>query len=179
VDGEFVELIYLTSPLHDIGKVGIPDRVLLKPDRLNHEEFEIMKRHTIIGGDTLDAASRAHPEARYLRMARDIAYTHHEKYDGSGYPYGLNGEEIPLAGRIVALADVYDALTSKRVYKPAYTHEVARSMIVDGRGSHFDPDVFDAFLANEQAFIDIHNRFGEDHDESLAEGDAACVASAG
>jgi putative two-component system response regulator len=161
LDGDYVHLLYLTSPLHDIGKVGIPDDVLLKPGRLTPEEFEIMKQHAVIGGTTLSAAAEAHPRAKYLQMARDIAFTHHEKYDGSGYPYGLKAESIPLCGRIVALADVYDALTTARVYKPAYSHEVARNIIIEGRGKHFDPEIVDAFLANEQKFIEIRERLSE------------------
>jgi putative two-component system response regulator len=161
VDGQYVQLLYLTSPLHDIGKVGIPDRVLLKAGPLTREEFEIMKRHTIIGGETLEAAVRAHPEAQFLAMARDIAMTHHERYDGTGYPRGLRGEAIPLCGRITALADVYDALTSARVYKPAFSHETARDEIVQGRGSHFDPDVVEAFLQQEDDFLAVSRRFAD------------------
>ncbi len=157
IDGEYVRLIYLTSPLHDIGKVGIPDSVLLKPGPLTEEEFAIMKQHAQIGCDTLDAAVQSYQEAGFLRMARDIAWTHHEKFDGSGYPRGLCGDDIPLCGRIVAVADVYDALTTKRVYKDAYSHEVARSIILDGRGSHFEPDIVDAFVDCESQFIDVHN----------------------
>ncbi len=160
IDGDYAQLLYLTSPLHDIGKVGIPDRVLLKPGPLTPDEFEIMKQHTLIGGATLAAAAEAHPGAKFLKIARDIALTHHEKWDGSGYPEGLRGEEIPLCGRIVALADVYDALTTARVYKPAYTHDVARSIILEGRAKHLDPDVVDAFLACEDQFIKIHQRLG-------------------
>ncbi len=158
VDGDFTQLIYLTSPLHDIGKVGIPDRVLLKPGRLTAEEFEVMKRHTVIGGETLDAAVGAHPEAQFLRMARDIAWSHHERYDGKGYPLGQSCEEIPLCARIVALADVYDALTTRRVYKPAYSHETARSILLDGRGTQFDPRIVEAFLAREDEFLAVHRR---------------------
>lgn len=159
IDGEFISLIYLTSPLHDIGKVGIPDSVLLKPGRLTETEFEIMKQHTLIGGSTLEALTAGHPEAQFLSMAYDIAMTHHEHFDGSGYPHGLAGEEIPLSGRITALADVYDALTTRRIYKPEYRHEVARELILEGRGTHFDPDVVDTFLRCEQTFIKIHDRF--------------------
>jgi putative two-component system response regulator len=159
VDGDFVELVYLTSPLHDIGKVAIPDAVLLKPGKLTPAEFEIMKQHAEMGRSTLDAALRAHPQARYLRMARDIAGSHHERFDGTGYPRGLKEEEIPLCGRIVALADVYDALTSKRVYKPAYSHETARDIIVEGSGSHFDPVVVKAFLENESEFLAVRQFF--------------------
>jgi len=166
VDGEYVQMIYLTSPLHDIGKVGIPDRVLLKPGRLTPEEFDVMKRHTIIGGQTLDAALNAYPEARYLQMARDIAWTHHEKFDGSGYPHGLRGEGIPLCGRITALADVYDALTTKRVYKEAYSHEVAREIILEGNGKHFDPQIVESFLRNEDRFQEVHRRFANSDDHA-------------
>ncbi len=152
---DFVRLIYLTSPLHDIGKVAIPDSVLLKPGKLTRDEFEVMKTHTTKGAATLDAALREYPSARYLRMAREIAATHHERYEGTGYPLGLAGDEIPLCGRIVALADVYDALTSRRVYKDAYSHEEAREIIFDSRGTHFDPAVVDAFLINEAQFASI------------------------
>ncbi|MCR4415008.1 MAG: HD domain-containing protein, partial [Thermoguttaceae bacterium] len=159
VDGEYVQLIYLTSPLHDIGKVGVPDRVLLKPGRLDPEEFELMKAHTVLGGQTLEAAAQAHPEAQFLAMARDIALTHHERFDGRGYPQGLSGEQIPLCGRITALADVYDALTTKRVYKPGFSHQTARSIILEGCGTHFDPDIVDAFLARESDFLAIWHQF--------------------
>jgi putative two-component system response regulator len=158
VDGDFAQLLYMTSPLHDIGKVGIPDNVLLKPGPLTREEFEIMKQHAVIGGTTLEAAVQAHPHAKYLQMARDIAFTHHEKFDGSGYPYGLRGEAIPLCGRIVALSDVYDALTTARVYKPAYSHDVAKNIIFEGKGKHFDPEIVEAFEANEDRFIEIHGQ---------------------
>jgi len=155
VDPDFACLIYLTSPLHDIGKVGIPDAVLLKPGRLSDREFAIMKTHTTIGAETLDAALHQYPGVAYLRFARDIALTHHERFDGSGYPSGLSGDDIPLSGRVVALADVYDALTSKRVYKPAYAHDIARSMIFEESGTHFDPAVVEAFRQNEAEFLKI------------------------
>jgi putative two-component system response regulator len=159
VDGDYIQLLYMTSPLHDIGKVGIPDRILLKAGPLTDEEFAIMKGHTTIGSETLGAAAEAHPEAKYLGMARDIAQSHHEWFDGSGYPDGLVGDDIPLCGRIVALADVYDALRTKRVYKPAFTHAKAREVILDGLETHFDPDVVAAFLQNEGRFVDIFERF--------------------
>lgn len=162
---DFAEMVYLTSPLHDIGKVGIPDVVLLKPGRLSDAEFAIMKRHAEIGGETLDAAVGQYPGIDYLRMARDIARSHHERYDGTGYPLGLAGDEIPLAARIVALADVYDALTCKRVYKSAYSHDVAKRMIADGSGKHFDPLVVEAFLSTEQSFISIKERYTEQDPE--------------
>jgi putative two-component system response regulator len=155
IDGEYVQLIYLTSPLHDIGKVGIPDRVLLKPGGLTKEEFEVMKRHTLIGGETLDAAALSHPEAMFLTMAREIAMTHHEWFDGSGYPYGISGKNIPLSGRITMMADVYDALTSARVYKPAYSHKTARDLILKGCGKQFDPDIVKVFLRREDEFQEI------------------------
>lgn len=161
VDDHYIQLIYETSPLHDIGKVAIPDSVLLKPGRLTSDEFEIMKSHTIRGAETLQAALDEYPLAKFLQMARDIALSHHEKYDGSGYPYGLAGERIPLCGRIVAVADVYDALTSKRVYKDAFSHEVAKSIIVESSGTHFDPVIVDAFVQREAEFLGICRRYGD------------------
>lgn len=158
---EFARLIYLTSPLHDIGKVGIPDSVLLKPGRLSDREFEIMKTHTTIGAETLDAALREYPGVTYLEFARDIALTHHERFDGTGYPQGLVGHEIPLCGRVVALADVYDALTSKRVYKGAFTHDVASSMIKEEAGRHFDPAVVECFAQQEDRFVAVQEQLLE------------------
>jgi putative two-component system response regulator len=155
VSPHFPELIYQTSPLHDIGKVGIPDYVLLKPSSLSDEEWMVMKRHTEIGAETLDACLKLYPSAEYLRIARDIAWAHHERWDGTGYPRGLKGEEIPLCARIVALADVFDALTMKRVYKAAVPFDVARGIILDGEGKHFDPLVVQAFLAIEEQFLQI------------------------
>jgi putative two-component system response regulator len=159
IDGDYVQLLYLTSPLHDIGKVAVSDSVLLKPGRLTPEEFEQMKKHTIYGGDTLQSVAAARPEAHFLVMARDIALTHHERFDGKGYPYGLSGERIPLCGRIVALADVYDALTSKRVYKEAFSHEEAKRIILEGCGTQFDPDIVEAFKKREHDFISIGREF--------------------
>jgi putative two-component system response regulator len=161
IDPEYARLVYSTSPLHDIGKVGIPDGVLLKPGRLDDREFEIMKSHTSIGAQTLDAAVRRFPSAKFLRMARDIAATHHEKWNGTGYPNRLKEDQIPLCGRIVAVADVYDALTSKRVYKHAFAHEVAKGIIVKDAGTHFDPALVDAFLAVEPAFIAVREQYQE------------------
>ena len=161
VDGDYVQLLYLTSPLHDIGKVGIPDSVLRKPGGLTVEEFEVMKQHTLIGGQTLEAVAISQPQAGFLAMARDIALTHHERYDGGGYPQGLAGDAIPLSGRITALADVYDALTVRRVYKPEYSHETAMSMILSERGKHFDPDVTDAFARRQADFRLMHDRLAD------------------
>jgi putative two-component system response regulator len=151
----FLRLIYLTSPLHDIGKVAIPDHVLLKPARLDDREFEIMKTHAAQGAATLESAMRQYPDAAFLRMARDIAACHHERFDGQGYPARLAGREIPLCARIFALADVYDALVSRRVYKAAYTHDIARTIIARSQGTQFDPDVVDAFLRREAEFQSI------------------------
>ena len=159
IDFAFIRNIFLTSPLHDIGKVGIPDSILLKPDRLTAEEFDVMRRHTTIGAETLLDAVRRYPKVHYLKMAYDIAYAHHERWDGTGYPRGISGEEIPLAARIVAIADVYDALTTKRVYKEAYSHEHARKIIVESSSSHFDPEIVEAFIECEAAFEDVREMF--------------------
>lgn len=166
IDEVFIQSIYDTSPLHDIGKVGIPDRILLKPGRLTEEEFKIMAEHARIGGETLQAVSEAQPEAAFLRMACQIAMTHHERWDGSGYPNGLKGEDIPLCGRIVAVADVYDALTSQRVYKPAYSHDVAVDIIQEGSGSHFDPGIVEGFLALQDQFRLVKEQRSDDDEES-------------
>jgi putative two-component system response regulator len=143
--GKFVEDIFQSSPLHDIGKVGIPDAVLLKPARLTVDEFEIMKQHTLIGAKALEQAVRHNTSGGFLAIAIDIARSHHEWFDGHGYPDGLAGTAIPLAARVIAVADVYDALTSPRVYKPAFEPELARQMIEDEEGTHFDPVVVGAF----------------------------------
>jgi putative two-component system response regulator len=161
VTGSFVRTIYETSPLHDIGKVAIPDCVLLKPGRLNDQEFDIMKTHTTLGAQTLQAALKQHPGAEFLQMASQIALTHHERFDGSGYPSGLQGTDIPLCGRIMAVADVYDAMTSKRVYKPAFDHIVASSTIREGAGRHFDPVLVEVFLSLERQFCEIRAALDE------------------
>lgn len=166
IDQELVRLIFLTSPLHDIGKVAIPDCVLRKPGRLTESEFNVMKTHATVGEDTLEAALRRYPEAQFLKVARDIAASHHERWDGTGYPRGLAGENIPLCGRIVAVADVYDALTSKRVYKDAFDHVQARSIITEESGTHFDPAVVEAFLQIEDEFLAIHEQFREDSQDT-------------
>lgn len=161
VDADYIRTIYATSPLHDIGKVGIPDSILLKPGSLTDEEYEIMKSHTLIGYETLASAVENNPAAKFYRFARDIVLTHHERWDGGGYPHGISGEQIPLCGRIVAVADVYDALTTKRVYKSAFSHDKAKAIILEGRGTQFDPDVVDAFVAREQDFVAIRKRLDE------------------
>ena len=155
LDGATVELIYKSAPLHDIGKVGVSDNILLKPGKLTPEEFDEMKKHTIYGRDAIWAAERKMGSTSFLRFAREIAYSHHEKWDGSGYPEGLEGDSIPISGRLMALVDVYDALISKRVYKPPFPHKKAVSIIAEGRGTHFDPDIVEAFLALEAEFRQI------------------------
>lgn len=159
IDSEFVRLIFQTAPLHDIGKVGIPDSVLLKPGKLTDSEMNIMRTHVMLGAQTLEASLERFPNVRFLQIARDIAISHHERWDGKGYPTGIKGEEIPLAARIVALADVYDAITSKRIYRDAIPHSQAKAMILRERGAHFDPAVVDAFVATEEQFIAIREQF--------------------
>lgn len=156
---EYIECIYAASALHDIGKVGIPDSVLLKPGKLTDKEWEIMRAHTTIGANTLRAVIDKHPGNDFVRMGIEIAESHHEKWDGSGYPHGLKREEIPLSARILALADVYDALISVRCYKDAFSHEKSRRIIVEGTGKHFDPLVVEAFLNCEEQFIRIKKDF--------------------
>jgi putative two-component system response regulator len=157
INDEFVLMIYQSSPLHDIGKVGIPDNVLLKPGRLTPDEFDVMKRHAAIGGDALVATQRWDvTEQSFLSMGKDIAYYHHERWDGKGYPSGLKGDDIPLAARIMALADVYDAMVSKRVYKGPMAEEEACRIIQEEAGKQFDPDIVEAFLRIALKFHDIH-----------------------
>ncbi len=156
MDESETELLLHASPMHDIGKIGIHDRILLKPGKLDAEEWAIMQTHARIGADLLDG----HP-APILQMARDIALTHHEKWDGSGYPDGRVGEGIPLVGRIVAVADVFDALTSARPYKPAWPLEHALAYLSEQRGRHFDPRLVDLFLGNLDAFLAIRARYAE------------------
>ena len=164
LDRDTIEMLYKSAPLHDIGKVGIEDRILLKQGRLSNDEFAEMKKHTRFGHDAIAVAEKKLGRNSFLRIAREIAYTHQEKWDGTGYPQGLSGEEIPLSGRLMAVADVYDALISRRVYKPPMPHSKAVAIIEEGRGVHFDPDVVDAFLAISDEFrqIAIDNA---DHDE--------------
>jgi putative two-component system response regulator len=152
VDAVFVENIVSACPLHDIGKVGIRDAVLLKPGKLTPEEFEEMKTHTTIGARTLEAVEGNYPKNAFIRMGIEIARWHHEKWDGKGYPDGRSGKAIPLSARIMAVADVYDALRADRCYRPAVSHEKSRAIIFEGCGSHFDPDVVEAFRGLEATF---------------------------
>ena len=157
-----IEMIFKSAPLHDIGKVGIPDRILLKPGALTPEEFEVMKTHTTLGLEAILAAERETTQDNpFFRYAKEITYSHQEKWDGSGYPQGLVGNTIPLSARLMAVADVYDALISVRVYKPAFSHEQAVQIIEEGRGSHFDPDMIDAFLTLSEEFRRIALRFAD------------------
>ncbi|OHB49613.1 MAG: hypothetical protein A2Y10_15595 [Planctomycetes bacterium GWF2_41_51] len=157
IDDKFMENLYRSSPLHDIGKIGIPDSILLKPGTLTDEEFEIMKQHSIIGAEALGSTIKTSIGESFLEMASDIAKYHHERFDGGGYPEGLKQQEIPLPARIVALADVYDALTSSRVYKLAFRPELAFTMIKEERGRHFDPLVVDAFVNRYNDFLQVHS----------------------
>jgi len=160
LSNDIIESLYKLAPLHDIGKVGIPDHILLKQGKLTPEEYEIMKTHPTLGSDALAAAESGLPApSKFLHIGREIAGGHHEKWDGSGYPKGLKGDAIPISARLMALADVYDALICKRVYKKAFTHEDAVAFIRDGRGAHFDPDVVDAFLEIQGEFDQIAKRF--------------------
>lgn len=159
LDYNFIDNIYAAAPLHDIGKVAIPDRILQKPCKLTKDEFEIMKLHAQFGAETLRAVDREHPGNTFVRMGIEIAEYHHEWWNGMGYPHGLAGTAIPLSARILALADVYDALTSKRCYKEALSHDESKDILVQDRGAQFDPCLVEVFLAEEKAFLHIRRRF--------------------
>lgn len=159
-----IELYTKAAPLHDIGKVGIADSILNKPGKLTSEEFEIMKTHAQIGAEAIRAAIEDEQDKEgldFLYVAMEIAGNHHEKWNGSGYPNGLSGEAIPLSARLMAVADVFDALINKRIYKSAFTFETARDLIIENRGLHFDPDVVDAFINRMDDFIAIANRLND------------------
>lgn len=160
---EYVEELFKTAPLHDIGKVGIPDNILLKPGKLDREEFEIIKKHTTYGVEALSYNLKDAQEVTFIHTAIEIVRTHHEKYDGTGYPAGLKGEEIPLCGRIMAIVDVYDALVSKRVYKASFTHKEALDIIKNEQGKHFDPVIVDAFMEIEQKILEIAKQYLQCH----------------
>ena len=163
----YIDDIYQSSILHDIGKVGVPDAVLLKPGKLTDEEFAVIKRHTNLGGDAITAIESQIEGRSFLALGKEIAYNHHEKWDGSGYPGGLAGEGIPLSARIVALADVYDALTTRRDYKEAYSHKRSRQIIIDLKETHFDPELVDVFLTLEDEFNRIRRENLEDETELM------------
>ncbi len=154
--------ILYAAPMHDIGKIGIPDRILLKPGKLNDEEWQIMKQHSIFGGKILENS-----KAGYLKLGQIIALTHHEKWDGSGYPNGLKGKKIPMVGQIVAVADVFDALTSKRPYKEPFSIEKSLDIIKEGSGNHFNPEVVQAFIAIKQEILNIKEKFQDKNENSL------------
>jgi putative two-component system response regulator len=164
-----IEMLYKSAPLHDIGKIGIPDRILLKPGRYEPHEFEIMKQHPALGRDAIQhAEDQLGMPVEFLQYAKEIAYGHQEKWDGSGYPQGLAGDAIPLSARIMAVADVYDALISRRVYKEGMPHEKAVAIMREGRGSHFDPDILDTFLGLVDEFERIARQFA-DSDADIAQ----------
>ena len=160
---DVITSLFKSAPLHDIGKVGVPDVILLKPGKLSDEEFEIMKSHTVFGRDAIAAAEKTIRSADdFLKFATEIAYSHHERWDGTGYPEGLKGEEIPISARLMAVADVYDALISRRVYKEPFSHSVAVNIIEEGSGTHFDPDIVDAFLEITDDFLYISQDYMDD-----------------
>ncbi|MEX1300273.1 MAG: HD domain-containing phosphohydrolase [Desulfotignum sp.] len=153
-----IEAYQYASPMHDVGKIGIPDHILMKPGPLDESEWEIMKQHTVIGGKILGGS-----DSSILKTAETIALTHHEKWNGRGYPYGLRGLDIPMAGRITAIADVFDALTSKRPYKKAFSVEKAFEIMAEDRGKSFDPELLDAFFSIKSEIVDIRNKNNFDH----------------
>ena len=178
LNDETIELLYLSAPLHDVGKVGVPDHILLKAGRLTDEEFVEMKKHTQYGHDALRITERKLGEDSFLHYAKEIAFSHQEKWDGSGYPQGLKGDQIPICGRLMAVADVYDALISKRVYKPPFSHEDAVKIVKDGSNSHFDPDVVDAFLELENTFRNIALTYADFDEERQMLGGTTKLQSA-
>jgi putative two-component system response regulator len=162
LSAEYIDQLAKSAPLHDIGKVGIPDYILLKPSKLTAEEWEIMKTHARLGSEAIEQAERdAVKPVAFLSIAKKIAHWHHEKWDGSGYPDGLAGDAIPIPARLMALADVFDALISRRVYKPPMPYAQAREIIIGDRGRHFDPDVVDAFVEVFDEFVNIAERYGD------------------
>ena len=150
-----VDLFVMSSQLHDVGKISIKDSILMKPSKLTEQEFEEMKKHTVFGVNIIEKIKESAKENAFLKYAKILAETHHEKWDGTGYPLGLKGEEIPLEGRLMAIVDVYDALTNDRPYKKAVTHEKALEIIKSGMGTHFDPRLGEAFLLREKEFLKI------------------------
>ncbi len=165
---ETINLLYKSAPLHDIGKVGVPDHILLKPGKLTDEEFEEMKKHTLYGRDAIARAEKRLGTHSFLHFALEIAESHQEKWDGSGYPNGWSGEKIPISGRLMAVADVYDALISKRVYKAPFPHSKAVEIIRQGSGNHFDPDMVTAFLDLSEEFRQIALQHADHEEERTA-----------
>jgi putative two-component system response regulator len=162
LDEKTIQMLFKSAPLHDMGKVGIPDNILLKPGKLTDDEFTVMKSHTTLGYEAISIAEGSLGNGdSFLRFIREIAYTHHEKWDGSGYPNGLKGDDIPLSGRLMAIADVYDALISKRVYKPAFSHEKAIAIISEGGGSHFEQEIVDIFIKIADSFQETAREFSD------------------
>lgn len=162
LNDDYINRLFKSAPLHDIGKVGIPDRILLKPGRFTPDEFEIMKTHTSLGREAIEhAEQQLGMNVEFLEMAKDIALSHQEKWDGSGYPQGLAGDAIPLSARLMAVADVYDALISRRVYKDGMPHEKAVQILVEGKGTHFDADMIDAFVEIQGEFQEIAKRYAD------------------
>lgn len=176
LDAHTIDMLFKSAPLHDIGKVGIPDRILLKPGRFEPHEFEIMKTHCKLGRDAIQhAEEQLGMQVEFLKYAKEIAYGHQEKWDGTGYPEGLAGDDIPISARLMAVADVYDALISRRVYKEGMPHTRAVEIIREGRGTHFDPDVTDAFLALADEFEKIARQFGDSDEDLHAKAQALAV----
>jgi putative two-component system response regulator len=174
LNDQTIDALVKSAPLHDIGKIGIPDRILLKPGRFTPEEFEIMKTHTTIGRDAIQRAEdQLGVEVEFLRLAKEIAYSHQEKWDGTGYPQGIGGDDVPVSARLMAVADVYDALISRRVYKEGLSHEKAVEIMMDGSGRHFDPDIADAFFLLSKEFRQIAMRYADDDPTQTP---AACPA---
>jgi response regulator RpfG family c-di-GMP phosphodiesterase len=165
ISSEETEIICRVAPLHDVGKIGIPDSILLKPGRLDRDEFEEIKKHTYYGKQIIEIALKRVGRNRFLEKALEIAYTHQEKWDGSGYPQGLSGEDIPLAGRIMAVADVYDALTSKRPYKKPVRHEKAVAIMQRDSGTHFDPKLIEVFMQVHESFREVAIKYAESEQE--------------
>ncbi len=176
---EVINLLFRAAPFHDLGTIGIPDRILLKPSRFEPHEFEIMKTHTTLGRDAIVEAEKAlGVTSDLLKMAKEVTYAHQERWDGSGYPLGLVGYDIPLAARLLAVADVYDALISSRVYRDGMPHPDAFAIVVEGKGSLFDPDIVDAFMAVEAKFQDIARRFPDTDADNVRKIDYLATAIA-
>lgn len=161
---EFIDLLFVSAPLHDIGKVGVPDNILLKPGKLTEAEFEVMKKHAEYGKNIIYSTAQKIEGDNFLIIAGEIASTHHEKWDGTGYPLGLAGHDIPLSGRIMAVADVYDALISRRCYKSPFPHEDAVKIMRDARGKIFDPLILDAFFSIEEKILEIASRYQDENE---------------